>query len=128
MADLVTGARPFPPDNTECELCAAARFTHWYAESDDGWVADCEICQVPMVVWWHHGRDPAPDTVQRLLKLLADAADERFGRAAWRLDQHMRQIPDHYHAHARDEDWWSKRWTRPPSQYSGVGGRRQVQP
>ena len=49
---------PFPADDPECELCQAARFTHWYAETDHGWIADCEVCSVPMVVWWHHGTEP----------------------------------------------------------------------
>ena len=34
-----------------CELCEAARLTTWYHEDDVCWVADCEICAVPMVVW-----------------------------------------------------------------------------
>ena len=41
-----------------CELCEAARLTTWYHEDDVCWVADCEICAVPMVVWRTHGTDP----------------------------------------------------------------------
>ena len=44
-----------------CELCEAARFTHWYHEDDVCWVADCEVCETPMVVWRHHGTEPPED-------------------------------------------------------------------
>ena len=44
-----------PPD---CELCEAARITEWFFEDDTCWVADCEVCDVPMVVWKQHGREP----------------------------------------------------------------------
>ena len=43
-----------------CELCGAARMTTWYFEDDVCWVADCEICEVPMVVWREHGTSPPP--------------------------------------------------------------------
>ena len=123
MAPAV-GPRPFPPDDPDCELCAAARFTHWYAESDDGWAADCEVCSVPMVVWWHHGPEPGDEVVDRLLGLLSSAAVERFGESGWTVDGEMRQVPGHFHAHARDVGWWDKRWTRPMSRHTGVGGAR----
>ena len=120
------GPRPFPPDDEGCELCAAARYTHWYRLNDHGWVADCEVCQVPMVVWWHHGTDVSEDVLDELFAMLTEAADERFGPENWSLDQTMRQVPGHFHAHARDRDWWTKRWTRPLSHYRGVGGFRRV--
>ena len=34
-----------------CDLCEAAVITTRYFEDDDCWIADCEICLVPMVVW-----------------------------------------------------------------------------
>lgn len=120
------GPRPFPPDDPDCELCAAARFTHWYTESDDGWVADCEVCSVPMVVWWHHGPEPGDEVVERLLGLLSRAAVERFGQTGWTVDREMRQVPGHFHAHARDTGWWEKRWTRPMSRFTGVGSPRSI--
>ncbi len=120
----VVGPRPFSPEDPACELCAAARFTHWYAESDDGWVADCEVCSVPMVVWWHHGPEPDGEVVDRLLTLLESAAALRFGETGWTVDRAMRQVPGHFHAHARDAGWWDRRWSRPMSRYTGVGGDR----
>jgi hypothetical protein len=41
-----------------CDLCEAAIITTRYFEDDDCWIADCEICLVPMVVWRTH--DAAP--------------------------------------------------------------------
>ena len=107
-----------------CELCEAARFTHWYAETDDGWVADCEVCSVPMVVWHRHGAAPPAAVVERLLAALGAAADGRFGAGGYRVDREMRQVPDHFHAHARHDAWWQERFTAPPSRYTGVGGPR----
>ncbi|MGF1599936.1 MAG: hypothetical protein ACFCVK_24005 [Acidimicrobiales bacterium] len=116
--------RPFPPSEPDCELCRADRYTHWYAVTDDGWIADCEVCSVPMLVWWDHG-PTAPDEVRhRLVAELTRVADERFGVGVWDLDTTMRQVPEHFHAHARDHGWWNKRFSRPLSRYTGVGGER----
>ncbi|MEY2965979.1 MAG: hypothetical protein RLY50_29, partial [Actinomycetota bacterium] len=38
----------------ECELCEAARMTEWFFEDDEMWIAECESCGVPMVVWREH--------------------------------------------------------------------------
>jgi hypothetical protein len=121
---LELGGRPFPPADPDCELCQADRFTHWYAETPDGWVADCEVCSVPMVVWWDHGASPPAAVSQRLLDALTVAADGRFGAGNWQLDTTMRQVPSHFHAHARDAGWWERRFSQPLSRYTGVGGSR----
>ena len=42
-----------------CDLCEAAVITKRYFEDEDCWIADCEICLVPMVVWRTHDRGPA---------------------------------------------------------------------
>jgi len=118
--------RPYPPVDPECELCRADRFTHWYSVTEDGWVADCEVCSVPMVVWWGHGPEASPEVHQRLADALAQAADQRFGPGNWQLDTTMRQVPEHLHAHARDSRWWEGRFSRPMSRYTGVGGERVV--
>jgi hypothetical protein len=123
---MITNPRPFPPEDETCELCEAARFTHWYAETEHGWVADCEVCSVPMVVWWHHGTEPETEAVAALHAALGAAADERFGQENWYLDTTMRQIPTHFHAHARDRDWHQKRFSRAMSKYTGVGGERST--
>ena len=52
---------------SDCELCEAARFTPWHHEDDVCWVADCEVCDVPMVVWnWHGAEPPAQCLVQQM--------------------------------------------------------------
>ena len=115
---------PAPPDRG-CELCEAARFTHWYAEDDVCWVADCEVCDTPMVVWRHHGTEPDP---ARRRAHDGGACPRppwsRFGPDGWSIDRTMRQIPDHFHAHCRDPQWQTRRWGSPPSRYTGVGGDR----
>ena len=110
----------------ECELCEAARFTHWYYEDELCWVADCEVCATPMVVWKRHGTEPPPDELAVMLARLVEAGELRFGPGGGRVDQVMRQIPDHFHAHYRDADWMSRRWMEPPSRYTGVGTQRET--
>ena len=112
--------------SASCELCAADRWTHWYHEDDTCWVADCEACDTPMVVWARHGTDPATAEVEHMLARLGDAADERFGPGAWAIDRTMRQVPGHFHAHARDDGWMRRRLTPELSAYSGVGGARRL--
>ena len=75
--------------------------TKRHYEDDDCWIADCLICEVPMVVWRVHA-PCAPDEVRTtLLERLSIVAQGVFVGREWYLDDHMRNIPDHYHAHAR---------------------------
>lgn len=92
-----------------CDLCEAARLTTWFHEDDTCWVADCEICAVPMVVWKKHGPEPPPEDLRHMLVQLERVAAGRFDPGGWRVDRVMRQIPDHFHAHARDDGWWWRR-------------------
>jgi hypothetical protein len=100
------------PSGPGCELCEAARLTTWYHEDDVCWVADCEICAVPMVVWRSHAVSPPDDVRAHMVAALGRVADEVLGEGVWFLDDVMRQIPDHFHAHARDPDWWVRRMER----------------
>ncbi len=59
-----------------------------------------------------------------MLARLKEVGEERFGPGGGVVDQVMRQIPDHFHAHYRDADWMSRRWVEPPSRYVGVGAPR----
>ena len=86
--------------------------TTWYLADDVCWVADCEVCDVPMVVWRHHGTEPPPGDLDHMLAALDGVARERFGEVAFTIDRTMRQIPDHFHAHARDEGWYYRRFAR----------------
>jgi hypothetical protein len=82
-----------------CDLCRAERLTPWFHEDDVCWVAECEICEVPMVVWRWHGTAPPAGEQEHMLAQLREVARARLGDF-W-IDDHMRNIPDHFHAHAR---------------------------
>ena len=94
--------------------CArAARITPYYYEDDVCWIAECEICEVPMVVWREHGIHPPSDALQHMHNMLRQVATEHFG--AIYVDDHMRNIPDHYHAHGRPEGgFWGRDFPRRP--------------
>ena len=83
-----------------CELCEAAQLTEWFHEDDDCWIAECESCSVPMVVWKIHDADPPGDVKARLHDRLAAVVAEHYEADHW-VDDNLRTIPDHYHAHAR---------------------------
>jgi len=82
-----------------CDLCRAAKITPWYHEDDICWIAECEICETPMVVWRSHGVQPSPEHLAHMHARLHDVAVQHFGEIY--IDDHMRNIPDHYHAHGR---------------------------
>ena len=82
-----------------CDLCRAKKLTTWFHEDDVCWIAECEICEVPMVVWRWHGATPPPEHVTHMRDQLAVVAAAQLGE--FYVDGHMRNIPDHYHAHAR---------------------------
>lgn len=86
--------------------------TEWYHEDEVCWVADCEVCDVPMVVWREHGAEPPEGARTHMVARLSEVADARFGTDGWTIDPVMRQIPDHFHAHARDPNWWYRRFGR----------------
>ena len=88
-----------------CDLCEAAPVTRRHFEDEVCWVADCESCGVPMVVWRRHGTEPPPAALEHMLDALSRVADEKWGSGRFRIDREMRLIPDHFHAHAR------RRWT-----------------
>ena len=102
--DQPTAADPVPlepvPFDPACELCEAAPLTERYYEDDLCWVAECESCFVPMVVWKRHDPNPPEEVRVVLLARLSSIVVDRFGVEPW-LDQNMRSIPTHFHAHAR---------------------------
>ncbi len=89
-----------------CELCEAAPMSRWYHEDATCWVADCESCDVPIVVWKEHGAAPPDEDVEHMLSQLVRVATGRFGSGGFSVDRVMRQIPDHFHAHARNLSRW----------------------
>src|SRR5262245_26740854 len=82
-----------------CDLCAALPITIWFHEDDQCWIAECELCATPMVVWREHGIDIPDDVKAHLHEQLGRVAQETIGE--FYVDDNMRNIPDHYHAHAR---------------------------
>lgn len=103
------GAMEFDPT---CELCEAASLTERFFEDDLCWVAECESCWVPMVVWKRHDPNPPEEIRIVLLSRLREVVDVHFDFEPW-FDENMRSIPTHYHAHAR-----------PRGGFSGHGLRR----
>jgi predicted protein tyrosine phosphatase len=89
-----------PPPSPPCELCTAEQLTPRLHEDNVCWVALCETCDVPMVVWKQHGTDPSGDELDHMGRHLGRIAESFFG-SAWHVDTSMRSIPDHFHAHAR---------------------------
>lgn len=86
-----------------CELCEEARMSEWFHEDDECWIAECESCAVPMVVWRRHDASPDEETKRRLHDKLLEVVTQHFDFEP-RVDDNMRTIPDHYHAHARPKD------------------------
>lgn len=85
---------------SSCELCEAARLTEWFYEDDECWIAECEQCWVPMVVWKQHDPNPPEEVRVVLLNRLADVVRECYDFEHY-VDDNMRSIPSHFHAHAR---------------------------
>ena len=83
----------------DCPLCEAARITPWFHEDDICWIAECEICATPMVVWRSHGTEPGEPDRRHMMERLAAVADAELGEH-W-VGPTMRNIPNHFHAHAR---------------------------
>jgi hypothetical protein len=82
-----------------CDLCRAARITPWYHEDEICWIAECDICEVPMVVWRFHGTSPPAPHLSHMHDRIREIAADQFGE--FYIDDQMRNIPNHYHAHAR---------------------------
>jgi hypothetical protein len=76
-----------------CDLCEAAVITKRYADDELCWIADCEICLVPMIVWREHSATPSDEIRAELARRLAVVADEVLGEGGWKLDDNMRNIP-----------------------------------
>jgi hypothetical protein len=57
-----------------------------------------------MVVWRVHDPDPPAEVKQRLHARLAEVAEREFDGEHY-VDDNLRTIPTHYHAHARRRRW-----------------------
>jgi hypothetical protein len=47
-----------------------------------------------------------------MIGVLERVASARFGPDGFTVDRVMRQMPHHFHAHARDPRWWVRRLSR----------------
>ncbi|GBD25419.1 hypothetical protein HRbin30_00738 [bacterium HR30] len=96
-------------DKQACELCVLTPSTRWYAEYNEPLrfvIIDCDSCDVPMAVLREHRATVQPWERGIIESALRDVADQRFPQG-WFFDDHMRQIPDHYHIHARPLPSWA---------------------
>lgn len=94
-----------------CELCDLQRTTTWYAAYEQPFrfvIIDCDSCDVPMAVLGAHRAQPTDVERAYMQQTLAGIADAKYP-GGWFFDDHMRQIPDHYHLHARRYPSWWKR-------------------
>ncbi len=95
-----------------CELCELVRSTRWYAEFHEPLrftVLDCDSCDVPMAVLGEH-RSTVTDDERAFMAAALRAVGDALGLGELTFDDRMRQIPDHYHLHARPLPAW---WPRP---------------
>ncbi len=74
--------------------------TEWFHDDDLCWVAECESCNVPMVVWKKHDPNPPEEVRVELIRVLGVVVEQHYQMEHW-VDDRLRSIPHHYHAHAR---------------------------
>lgn len=91
----------------DCDLCKAERRTSWYYESDLCWIADCDTCGVPMVVYKQHVENPPDEHQFVMIKRLIEIADQEPFCGDFLVDFNQRKIKGHFHAHARSRRGWS---------------------
>jgi hypothetical protein len=78
----------------ECDLCRAVRMTPWYHEDDVCWIAECDVCDVPMVVWRWHGT-ACREAVEHMRAHLHEVATAQI--AGTTIGRPHAHIPDHRH-------------------------------
>ena len=76
----------------ECELCKAEHRTRWFYEDNTCWIALCETCQIPMLVFSHHGGVSHDEKIHAM-----EVVDELFEYEYIRSKG--RKILDHDHWH-----------------------------
>ncbi len=95
-----------------CELCALVRSTRWYATFHEPFpftVLDCDSCDTPMAVLGEH-RAAATEEEKAVMRKALALVSETMGLGEVAIfDDRMRQIPDHYHMHARIRPAWLRR-------------------
>jgi len=78
----------------DCDLCRALKLTPWFFEDDICWIAECEICETPMVVWRFHGTAPPEAHVVHMRERLREVATAQLRVLGGRPHaQHPRPLP-----------------------------------
>ena len=94
-----------------CELCELVRSTRWYAQFFHPLpftVLDCDSCDTPMAVLGEH-RATVSEEERAIMVRALEMVGETLGLGDILFDDRMRQIPDHYHLHARTAPaWWPR--------------------
>jgi hypothetical protein len=94
-----------------CELCELREYTQQYGRFVHPFrfaILDCDSCDTPMAVLGEH-RAVASDFERAFMsEALSIVARFRYGELAFVIDGVMRQIPDHYHIHARPIPTWAR--------------------
>lgn len=98
-------------EDGRCELCELVRSTRWFAQVFEPFpftLLECDSCDVPMAVLGEHRATVSESERAVMAKALAWVA-EAHDLGEITLDDRMRQIPDHYHLHARPRPkWWPR--------------------
>lgn len=85
----------------ECELCRAEIITPRFFDSERFWIALCISCNEPLAVAVEHVSVIDGGTYLQMAGELEEVARQFFTGRRFFIDNVMRQIPDHYHMHAR---------------------------
>ncbi len=88
----------------KCDLCELKEYTPWYASFTQPFhfaILDCDSCDTPMAVLREHRVELADQERAFIVEALSLVARAKYGEGEFIIDQVMRQIPDHFHMHAR---------------------------
>jgi hypothetical protein len=91
-----------------CELCELREYTRHYCYFRFPFefkIIDCDSCDAPMAVLGEHRAEPTAEERAVMVEALTLVGRLRYGEGKFRIDQVMRQIPDHCHMHARLRSW-----------------------
>ena len=96
----------------KCELCELKEYTPWYAIFTLPFkftLLDCDSCDTPMAVLGEHRKAATDPERAFMIEALSLIGRNRYGEGEFRIDDVMRQIPDHCHIHVRPKRW--RGWT-----------------
>lgn len=83
-----------------CELCKREKINDVYYEDDVVWITVCKTCQCPLIVIKKHIADPTQSEKHYCINKAMKVCGRMF-RGPVLVDEKMRTIKDHWHAHLR---------------------------